>query len=85
MDDMEPETAEDFEIVLVNAVSSDKIVGTTPTSGASIDSNASTQNITLPESDYPYGLIEFSVLDDPPLPDDPRIPPAETPPQVSQK
>jgi G-protein coupled receptor 98 len=79
---MEPELPEYFEIHLVDVESSDGIVGSTPTSGASIDPLYSTQNISLPESDYPYGLLEFSVMEKPPTSGDPRIPPATEIPQV---
>lgn len=82
LDDMEPEVPEDFEIHLVETLAEDGLVGSTATSGASIDPLHNTQNISLPESDFPFGLIEFSASEVPPQPGDPIIPPATQPVKV---
>ncbi|ELU13347.1 hypothetical protein CAPTEDRAFT_91039, partial [Capitella teleta] len=83
LDDMEPEVPEDFEIHLVETLAEDGLVGSTATSGASIDPLHNTQNISLPESDFPFGLIEFSASEVPPQPGDPIIPPATQPVKVN--
>ena len=83
-DDEEPELREDFIVSLFEAMSSDGLVGTTPTSGASIDLDARLNNITVAESDYPYGLMEFSVMKTLPMPGDPRVPPATEQPKVTR-
>ena len=77
VDDMLPEDIEHFEIILLPKLplSDDGLIGTTNTSGASIDPNVNSNNITIHASDFPRGLIQFST-DPPPSQDDPLIPPA---------
>ena len=82
LDDTLPELGEDFEVVLSRVASADGVEGSTPTSGASIDPAASINNISLPQSDHPYGLLQFSTLDTPPDDGDPPVPPATEQPQV---
>ena len=74
---MLPEVIEHFEIILLPKLplSDDGLIGTTNTSGASIDPNADSNNITIYASDFPRGLIQFST-DPPPSQGDPLIPPA---------
>ncbi len=62
-DDDLAELAEHFEVVLLSAQSADGVNGTTVFSGASILASANTNNITIPESDYPYGLLQFTTTD----------------------
>ena len=78
-----PETEERFEIQLVNATSDDNLSGTTNISGASIDLTKSKSVVIVRESDYPYGLLQFSESGIPPQPNDPIIPPAIQRPIVS--
>ncbi|KAJ3604248.1 hypothetical protein NHX12_028989, partial [Muraenolepis orangiensis] len=59
LDDDLPELAESFQITLVAAESGDGKPGSTPTSGASIDHNSSTNTVTVTASDHPYGLFQF--------------------------
>lgn len=55
LDDNLPELAESFQVTLVSAESFDGKPGSTPTSGASIDSNNSVNSVTVTASDHPYG------------------------------
>lgn len=55
LDDNLPELAESFQVTLVSAESGDGKRGSTPTSGASIDSNNSVNSVTVRASDHPYG------------------------------
>ncbi|XP_044053980.1 adhesion G-protein coupled receptor V1 isoform X2 [Siniperca chuatsi] len=59
LDDNLPELAESFQITLVSAESGDGKPGSTPTSGASIDTNNSVNTVTVTASDHPYGLLQF--------------------------
>ncbi|XP_041643632.1 adhesion G-protein coupled receptor V1 [Cheilinus undulatus] len=59
LDDNLPELAESFQISLVSAESGDGKLGSTPTSGASIDPNNSINTVTVTASDHPYGLLQF--------------------------
>ncbi|XP_051546873.1 adhesion G-protein coupled receptor V1 isoform X1 [Myxocyprinus asiaticus] len=54
-----PEVDEHFLVRLVSAESGDGKPGSTPTSGASIDSHNAINNITIKASDHPYGLMQF--------------------------
>ena len=82
-DDNIPELEEIFEIRLVAVRSDDNETGSTDVSGASIDPDNSKSRVVMPENDYPYGLLQFSESDTPPLPNDPYIPPATLSPTVS--
>ncbi|XP_032873159.1 adhesion G-protein coupled receptor V1 [Amblyraja radiata] len=55
-----PELAEHFIISLVSAISGDGKVGSTPTSGASIDPEKASTQVVIKSSDHPYGLLQFS-------------------------
>ncbi|KAK0155883.1 G-protein coupled receptor 98 [Merluccius polli] len=57
LDDDLPELAESFQVTLVAAESGDGKPGSTPTSGASIDHNSSTNPITVTASDHPYARL----------------------------
>lgn len=59
-DDNIPELQESFDVQLVSATSDDGLVGSTNTSGASIDSSHQSSQIVILENDYPYGLLQFS-------------------------
>ncbi|KAG7268316.1 hypothetical protein CRUP_038331 [Coryphaenoides rupestris] len=54
LDDDLPELAESFQVTLVDAESGDGKPGSTPTSGASIDHNSSSNTVTVTASDHPY-------------------------------
>lgn len=56
LDDNLPELAESFQITLVSAESGDGKRGSTPTSGASVDSNTAVNTVTVTASDHPYGI-----------------------------
>ncbi|GCB66672.1 hypothetical protein scyTo_0007916 [Scyliorhinus torazame] len=60
VDDDLPELAEHFIVSLVSAISGDGKVGSTPTSGASIDPEKASTEITIKSSDHPNGLLQFS-------------------------
>ncbi|XP_022110249.1 G-protein coupled receptor 98-like isoform X2 [Acanthaster planci] len=77
IDDMLPELEESFSIDLLPQLplSDDGLIGSTNTSGASLDPDASTSNLTIGANDYPYGLLQFAT-GPPPGPADPLIPPA---------
>ena len=60
MDDSFPEFNEQFELILVSAVSTDGTVSSTPTSGPSIRSNSNTCNITLLSNDDPNGVLQIT-------------------------
>ncbi|XP_067838274.1 adhesion G-protein coupled receptor V1 [Heptranchias perlo] len=60
VDDDLPELAEHFIISLVSAISGDGKMGSTPTSGASIDPEKTSTEITIKSSDHPNGLLQFS-------------------------
>uniref|UniRef100_A0A8C4S4U8 Adhesion G-protein coupled receptor V1 n=1 Tax=Erpetoichthys calabaricus TaxID=27687 RepID=A0A8C4S4U8_ERPCA len=61
LDDDIPEFAELFRVTLMSVRSGDGKQGSTPTSGASIDPEKASTNIIIKESDYPTGLLQFSV------------------------
>ncbi|XP_075449203.1 adhesion G-protein coupled receptor V1 isoform X3 [Ascaphus truei] len=84
LDDDIPELAEHFLVTLVSAVSADGFIGSTPTSGASIDPDKKATDITIKASDHPYGLLQFSV-GIPPKPGDKMIAPAMSVPTVTVK
>ncbi|NWT12625.1 GPR98 protein, partial [Vireo altiloquus] len=82
VDDDIPELNEYFRVTLVSAVSGDGKVGSTPTSGASIDPEKETTDISIKASDHPYGLLQFSV-GPPPQPSDEMILPASSVPHIT--
>ncbi|KAF1420925.1 G-protein coupled receptor 98, partial [Spheniscus magellanicus] len=84
IDDDIPELNEYFRVTLVSAVSGDGKLGSTPTSGASIDPEKETTDISIKASDHPYGLLQFSV-GPPPQPGDEIILPASAVPQITIK
>ncbi|NXH80376.1 GPR98 protein, partial [Edolisoma coerulescens] len=84
IDDDIPELNEYFRVTLVSAVSGDGKLGSTPTSGASIDPEKETTDIVIKASDHPYGLLQFSV-GPPPQPSDEMILPASSVPHVTVK
>ncbi|XP_053146642.1 adhesion G-protein coupled receptor V1 isoform X4 [Hemicordylus capensis] len=84
LDDDIPELMEYFQLTLVSAVSGDGKIGSTPTSGASIDREKETNSITIKASDHPYGLLQFSV-GQPPADSDEIVLPATTAPHISVK
>ncbi|XP_026199339.1 adhesion G-protein coupled receptor V1 [Anabas testudineus] len=59
LNDNLPELAESFQVTLVSAESGDGKLGSTPTSGASIDPNNSVNTIMVTANDHPYGLLQF--------------------------
>ncbi|KAJ6669788.1 hypothetical protein lerEdw1_000337 [Lerista edwardsae] len=81
LDDDVPELNEYFQVTLVSAVSGDGKIGSTPTSGASIDPEKKSTYITVKASDHPYGLLQFSV-GQPPADSDEVILPATTVPHI---
>ncbi|XP_058280172.1 adhesion G-protein coupled receptor V1 [Hirundo rustica] len=84
IDDDIPELNEYFRVTLVSAVSGDGKLGSTPTSGASIDPEKETTDISIKASDHPYGLLQFSV-GPPPQPSDEMILPAFAVPHITVK
>uniref|UniRef100_F7FXQ0 Adhesion G-protein coupled receptor V1 n=1 Tax=Monodelphis domestica TaxID=13616 RepID=F7FXQ0_MONDO len=84
IDDDIPELNEYFRVTLVSAIPGDGKIGSTPTSGASIDVEKETTDITIKASDHPYGLLQFSV-EMPPRPDDKMTLPAASIPHVTVK
>ncbi|NXF10740.1 GPR98 protein, partial [Smithornis capensis] len=84
IDDDVPELNEYFRVTLVSAVSGDGKLGSTPTSGASIDPEKETTDISIKASDHPYGLLQFSV-GQPPQSGDEMILPASAVPHVTIK
>ncbi|NWX37327.1 GPR98 protein, partial [Notiomystis cincta] len=84
IDDDIPELNEYFRVTLVSAVSGDGKIGSTPTSGASIDPEKETTDISIKASDHPYGLLQFSV-GPPPQPGDEMIRPASAVPHITVK
>ena len=55
-DDTLPEVDEHFTVVLTSVVPMD---GSTPTSAASLRPGYTEVNVTIQQSDYPYGLLQF--------------------------
>uniref|UniRef100_A0A8C8RXK2 Adhesion G-protein coupled receptor V1 n=1 Tax=Pelusios castaneus TaxID=367368 RepID=A0A8C8RXK2_9SAUR len=84
LDDDIPELNEYFRVTLVSAVSGDGKLGSTPTSGASIDPEKETTDISIKASDHPYGLLQFS-MGLPPRPSDKMILPVTTVPHITVK
>ncbi|XP_039767131.1 adhesion G-protein coupled receptor V1 [Ornithorhynchus anatinus] len=84
VDDDLPELNEYFRVTLVSAISGDGKFGSTPTSGASIDIEKETTDITIKASDHPYGLLQFSV-GMPPRAGDKMIRPASSIPHIFVK
>ena len=67
-----------FEIFLTSAVSDDGLVGSTETSGASLDPNRQVSALVIEANDYPYGLLQFSgVIGQLPQPDVMLLPVSE--------
>ena len=58
-DDSIPELVEHFVVFLARVESVNGVQGSTPTSGASIDAASGHQNLTVPENDHPYGLLQL--------------------------
>ncbi|XP_078413685.1 adhesion G-protein coupled receptor V1 [Cetorhinus maximus] len=83
VDDDLPELAEHFKVSLISAISGDGKIGSTPTSGASIDPEKASTKITIKSSDHPNGLLQFSTK----LPPDriTVIPPALSVPSITVK
>ncbi|XP_039111424.1 adhesion G-protein coupled receptor V1 [Hyaena hyaena] len=82
LDDDIPELNEYFRVTLVSAIPGDGKLGSTPTSGASIDPEKETTDITIKASDHPYGLLQFST-GLPPQPEDAMTLPASSIPHVT--
>uniref|UniRef100_A0A8C0C9F3 Adhesion G-protein coupled receptor V1 n=1 Tax=Balaenoptera musculus TaxID=9771 RepID=A0A8C0C9F3_BALMU len=82
LDDDIPELNEYFRVTLVSAVPGDGKLGSTPTSGASIDPEKETTDITIKASDHPYGLLQFST-GLPPQPEDTMTLPASSAPHIT--
>uniref|UniRef100_A0A8C5P4D2 Adhesion G-protein coupled receptor V1 n=1 Tax=Jaculus jaculus TaxID=51337 RepID=A0A8C5P4D2_JACJA len=82
LDDDTPELNEYFRVTLVSAVPGDGKLGSTPTSGASIDAEKETTDVTVKASDHPYGLLQFST-GLPPGPGDAPSPPASSVPHLT--
>ncbi|PNI73009.1 ADGRV1 isoform 11 [Pan troglodytes] len=57
LDDDIPELNEYFRVTLVSAIPGDGKLGSTPTSGASIDPEKETTDITIKASDHPYASL----------------------------
>ncbi|XP_076465121.1 adhesion G-protein coupled receptor V1-like [Babylonia areolata] len=58
-DETVPELDELFEVSLVSAVSADGVIGSTNTSGASVDPTKQRHQVTIAANDYPFGLFQF--------------------------
>ncbi|GAB5567024.1 adhesion G-protein coupled receptor V1 isoform X4 [Prionailurus iriomotensis] len=96
LDDDIPELNEYFRVTLVSAIPGDGKLGSIPTSGASIDPEKETTDITIKASDHPYGnqalleeecsllrsLLQFST-GLPPEPEDAMTLPASSMPHVT--
>uniref|UniRef100_A0A2K5BZQ4 Adhesion G-protein coupled receptor V1 n=1 Tax=Aotus nancymaae TaxID=37293 RepID=A0A2K5BZQ4_AOTNA len=82
LDDDIPELNEYFRVTLVSAIPGDGKLGSTPTSGASIDPEKETTDITIKASDHPYGLLQFST-GLPPQPEDAMTLPASSIPHIT--
>ncbi|PNI73019.1 ADGRV1 isoform 31, partial [Pan troglodytes] len=82
LDDDIPELNEYFRVTLVSAIPGDGKLGSTPTSGASIDPEKETTDITIKASDHPYGLLQFST-GLPPQPEDAMTLPASSVPHTT--
>ncbi|KAK2144319.1 hypothetical protein LSH36_768g01003 [Paralvinella palmiformis] len=64
LDDDIPELDEVFDVQLVEALSADGLLGSTNTSGASVDPERWRTTITIPATDNPHGLLQFDVSGD---------------------
>ncbi|XP_058512174.1 adhesion G-protein coupled receptor V1 [Ochotona princeps] len=82
LDDDTPELNEYFRVTLISAIPGDGSMGSTPTSGASIDPEKETTDVMVKASDQPYGLLQFST-GQPPHPEDARSLPATSVPHVT--
>ncbi|KAK2502262.1 hypothetical protein MC885_005409, partial [Smutsia gigantea] len=82
LDDDIPELSEYFRVTLVSAIPGDGKLGSTPTSGASIDPEKEVTEITVKASDHPYGLLQFST-GLPPQPEDTMTLPASSVPHIT--
>ncbi|EGW05954.1 G-protein coupled receptor 98 [Cricetulus griseus] len=82
LDEDIPELSEYFRVTLVSAVPGDGKLGSTPISGASIDPEKETTDITIKASDHPYGLLQFST-GPPPQPEDTVSLPAGSVPHIT--
>ncbi|XP_021064109.1 adhesion G-protein coupled receptor V1 [Mus pahari] len=82
LDEDIPELNEYFRVTLVSAVPGDGKLGSTPISGASIDPEKETTDITVKASDHPYGLMQFST-GLPPQPEDAMSLPASSVPHIT--
>ncbi|XP_019318343.2 adhesion G-protein coupled receptor V1 isoform X6 [Panthera pardus] len=82
LDDDIPELNEYFRVTLVSAIPGDGKLGSIPTSGASIDPEKETTDITIKASDHPYGLLQFST-GLPPEPEDAMTLPSSSMPHVT--
>ncbi|XP_040304705.1 adhesion G-protein coupled receptor V1 isoform X5 [Herpailurus yagouaroundi] len=82
LDDDIPELNEYFRVTLVSAIPGDGKLGSIPTSGASIDPEKETTDVTIKASDHPYGLLQFST-GLPPEPEDAMTLPASSMPHVT--
>ncbi|KAK6179039.1 hypothetical protein SNE40_011486 [Patella caerulea] len=80
-----PELQERFNVLLYKVVTDDGVVGTTNTSGASINPTGSTSPIVIEETDYPYGLLQFSSSLTPPVSVTTMILPSTVQPVVKVK
>ncbi|XP_031564731.1 adhesion G-protein coupled receptor V1-like [Actinia tenebrosa] len=58
-DDNRPELDEHFVLKLVSSETGDSENTSTPTSGASLDPNLTSINITVIKNDFPFGLLQF--------------------------
>jgi len=81
IDDETSRFAATFTLSLVSVTAADGLVGSTPTSGASIDPLTSSVNVSVMDRNYPRGLLQFSTSM-PPVADNSSIPVATEKPQV---
>lgn len=77
LNDALPELSEQFDVILLDnlPLSDDGLIGSTNTSGASIDPEGRVNTVVIAQSDNPHGLFQFS-LGDPPGPSAPVVTPA---------
>ena len=75
-----PETDEIFSIKLLSVLSSDGEVGSTNTSGASMDPSKASVLFTILKNDHSNGVLQFTNRTIPPTPDEGILPvDSETP------
>ena len=55
-----PELTTNYTVKLLSATPDDGYISTTPTSGASINSSRSAARVTVPENDFPYGVLQLA-------------------------